>query len=277
MNGFTNTYKNASNLYPHVTNFMPNPLYTLLTLAATITALSAATVDFNQADDLNNNFAIALYDDAGAALQPVINTVSGGLNNSGAIGANQHISTQAIIYTSGFALQEGSTYTVSAYFRGIAYNGVGFTNSISPVMLYLPETSITYLGGEADNLYTANYTTTDQDWQPSQGPQAGYTNDDWIFRSLSISYHGEGEFELSYATFISNENGVLGELADSGTYTFINAELNNVIYAFIFRDQGTQTDMLIDDFTAVVPEPASYAVLAAFGILALVLLRRHRH
>lgn len=254
-------------------------LFNLLVALALPASLNAIIVDFNDPADLAANFTVSYYaGDSGESL-PLTYLPTGGLNGSGAIGYDEHVKTQAIVYGTGFTVEAGKTYTVSTYLKGYVYNGVGFTSGTSVSLIYLPTTSISYIGYEADNLWVTNYAPSNtgdtEHWEYANSGPGSYADSDWLFRSLSLTYNGSDTFDVSYVTYVSDSSGTLGEIASQGTFQFVNADIvSSGLYPYLFWDQGSLAGATFDSFSASVPEPSAYAAFAGLGVLLLALRRR---
>ena len=230
-------------------------LFFLLLSSFSIYAQSEeSTFEFNSAGDLSSNFYNDGSQSYGSETLPRFES-SGGLDNGGYIRVNDNSSSvdvdEVFITKQGYSNGGvGSNYTFSTYFKsnGVGYGGLGFQIPNSDGSLttaaqgqYARSTGkvlgISFHGG--GYIWHNGVNNESLYWDPVNGGSGlsryydknGNTNfeDDekWLYAELTIKNISTNNFEVTFKSYKSNEDGTIYSLNTSQTKTFINSDFQD--------------------------------------------------
>jgi len=254
-----------------------NRLFAVLASLAFSQAASAALlIDFNTTGAFANNFSTSQT--AGLIIQ----SASGGLNNSGHVNlsglAPESGHTQ--IWTMNTAFSPTlSAWTAEFYLKGSEFANFGVTTEAAPRHLtgflvndtataYLPQFSMV-TGSNLMGIY-------DMDSIVQTSATTVPLTSGWYRYQLSANYLGAGNYNVTATVHTADATGTLLQQIGTVTTSINNPDLAAAPQAYLYLNVDRVGES-IDNFstTAVIPEPATTG-LALVGATLLVLRRRVR-
>lgn len=265
----------------------------LLATAVTVvgTAYAGVTIDFNNANDLTNNFYSSV--DAGAAVQ---NVTLGGLSNSGAVQLTAGGGSQVWTWNQPFAVPAvGASIVESLYFQ---YGPDNHYNASAIRFGFIDKANASSGGsnpgsgnwaslrlqanGSSDKRILDEFAYSPGQFQDGLRNMQ-FSDNSWYYYENRLQRTGTNSYELIWALYTANSDGSGHVLVGSGTWGFSMAGFAGApaLYAFIgMENTDSESPLLMVDNVsnasgAVIPEPAGLALLG-MGALALLGRRRHR-
>lgn len=204
------------------------------------------------------------------------NTVGGGVGNSNAVDLTSNSGDATAIYNKvTFDLSTGTpTATISAYFRNQQNIGGG-TAAGAFQLGFASDTTTAFNGGNSflsarvQGDGSVQFQSLGTNGSGNTGTSAPSTLSNGNFYYLTVSFTRTATpntFSGSVSLFNSDANGVLGTLlATSSSTTLTNTDIyaDNTVFAGFRAAGATGSGInganLVDNFSAAVPEPSTYA------------------
>lgn len=241
-------------------------------LALSQAASAALLIDFNAAGQFANNFSTS------QSTGLVTQSASGGLGNTGHIDLSglSLESGQTQIWTLNTSFNPTlSNWSAEFYLKGSVFANFGVTTQAAPnnvesypvngtATAYLPQISMG-TGGNLVGIFDENNVVA------SDTVTVPLANG-WYRYQLSVSYLGEGNYNVTATVHTADANGALLQQIGTLTTPIHNPELAAAPQAYIYLGIDRVGES-IDNFYTTIPEPAS-ASLALMGTALLVLRRR---